>query len=158
MPPKRKAAKVQSSGGSDDEEYRMKRDRNNQVSYRYAYHQLPNHFFALKIVDLIRFFCPELCMKLQAVKRSRVKSKQRAEETNVRVQELKDKNGVLENNIETAQKELRFLKDLFLSQAAAKSEILAGIDLKKLLSDDYEEGGSGSGSGSSASKQSSTKS
>lgn len=89
-------------------------------------------------------------MKLQAVKRSRVKSKQRTEETNARVQELKVKNEVLEDNIETAQKELRFLKELFLSQAQAKSEKLVGIDLKRLLADDYDEGASGS----SSSKQS----
>lgn len=53
---------------------------------------------------------------------------------------------MLENNIETAQKDLRFLKELFLSQAEAKSEKLIGIDLKKLLADDYDGGGSGSSS------------
>lgn len=81
-----------------------------------------------------------------------MKSKQRAEETNARVDELKVKNGVLEDNIDTAQKELKFLKELFLSQAQAKSDTMVGIDLKKLLSDDYDEGPSGSGSGSSTAK------
>lgn len=45
MAPKRKAAKVQSSGGSDDEEYRKKRDRNNQVSNQIRiYDIISNHF------------------------------------------------------------------------------------------------------------------
>lgn len=148
MPPKRKAAKVQSSGGSDDEEYRKKRDRNNQVSHRYAHLLAFESFFRSKNCWFQYFL--DLCVKLQAVKRSRVKSKQRTEETNARVNELKVKNGVLEDNIETAQKELRFLKELFLSQAQAKSEKLVGIDLKRLLADDYDEGASGS----SSSKQS----
>lgn len=78
---------------------------------------------------------------MQAVKRSRVKSKQRADETSGRVQELKLKNDVLENQIKEASDDLRFLKELFLSQAETKSEKLVGLDLKKLLAEDYDEVG-----------------
>uniref|UniRef100_A0A336M1H7 CSON009809 protein n=1 Tax=Culicoides sonorensis TaxID=179676 RepID=A0A336M1H7_CULSO len=82
------------------EEYRKKRDRNNQ-----------------------------------AVKRSRVKSKKRTEETMTRVNQLKTKNKQLETKIEHLNKELKFLKDLFMTQAAAKADKIDVAQLKKLLAE-----------------------
>lgn len=76
---------------------------------------------------------------LQAVKRSRVKSKQRSQETLSRVRDLKVKNEVLEEKIKGLKKDLKFLKDLFLAQAQAKSDHLTNVDLKKLLAEDDED-------------------
>lgn len=153
MPPKRKAAKVQSD--SDNDEYRKKRDRNNQVSHRYAHlSAAKSYFFDLKTVDLILLSSSQR-YNSQAVKRSRVKSKQKAEETSARVQDLKINNARLEQKIENEHQNLKMLKELFLSQAQAKSEKLKGIDLKSLLEDDYDE--DGNGSSSSTLKPSSTK-
>lgn len=106
MPSKRKGA-VQSTSGNkssdpeNDEDYRKKRDRNNQ-----------------------------------AVKRSRVKSKQKTMETQSKVNELRVKNKVLEGKIEGLKKELELLKDLFLAQAKAKSDKVSDADIKRLLVDD----------------------
>lgn len=61
------------------------------------------------------------------------------EETSSRVDELKVRNQVLEARIDEKQKDLKNLKELFLLQAEAKSEKLKGIDLMKLLSDDYDD-------------------
>lgn len=72
-------------------------------------------------------------MVLKAVKRSRFKSKQKTQETQSRVQELKTKNTVLETKIKTLTKDLKFLKNLFLAQAQTKSESLAELNLKELL-------------------------
>ncbi|XP_020295264.1 CCAAT/enhancer-binding protein gamma isoform X2 [Pseudomyrmex gracilis] len=66
-----------------DEDYRKRRDRNNQ-----------------------------------AVKRSRVKSKLRTQQTLERVNQLKTENELLEEKIKMLTKELGFLKDLFLAHAA----------------------------------------
>jgi CCAAT/enhancer binding protein (C/EBP), gamma len=71
----------------------------------------------------------------QAVKRSRVKSKMKTEETVGRVNELRVKNEVLEEKIDNLSKELKFLKELFLAQAQAKSDKLSNVDLKALLAD-----------------------
>ncbi|KAJ6633146.1 CCAAT/enhancer-binding protein gamma [Pseudolycoriella hygida] len=98
MPTKRKGALT----SEDDEDYRSKRDRNNQ-----------------------------------AVKRSRVKSKQRTEQTQAKVSELRIKNQVLEEKIKSLTKDLQFLKDLFLSQAHTK-EMLTNPELRRLLADDDE--------------------
>ncbi|XP_020295265.1 CCAAT/enhancer-binding protein gamma isoform X3 [Pseudomyrmex gracilis] len=68
-----------------DEDYRKRRDRNNQ-----------------------------------AVKRSRVKSKLRTQQTLERVNQLKTENELLEEKIKMLTKELGFLKDLFLAHAVAK--------------------------------------
>ncbi|KAJ8962520.1 hypothetical protein NQ318_000911 [Aromia moschata] len=73
-----------------------------------------------------------------AVKRSRVKSKQKTQETVNRVNELRNENTVLEEKVKTLTKELGFLKELFLAHAsnnvdASKYE---GINLQKLLADD----------------------
>lgn len=54
---------------------------------------------------------------LQAVKRSRVKSRMRTQETLERVQQLKSENDQLEEKIKLLSKELSFLKDLFLAHA-----------------------------------------
>lgn len=88
-----------SSGDGDD--YRKKRDRNNQ-----------------------------------AVKRSRVKSRLRTQETMERVQKLKTENDMLEEKIKILSKELGFLKDLFLAHASSSQNVyLDDIDLSTILSD-----------------------
>ncbi|XP_053665147.1 CCAAT/enhancer-binding protein gamma [Anopheles marshallii] len=72
----------------------------------------------------------------QAVKRSRVKSKMKTEETQQRVNDLRLRNQVLEDKIDNQKKELKFLKELFLTQAQAKAEKLVGININELLQDD----------------------
>ncbi|XP_061404634.1 CCAAT/enhancer-binding protein gamma-like [Lethenteron reissneri] len=52
-----------------------------------------------------------------AVKKSRIKSKEKAEETQRRVNELKEENERLEAKIQTLSKELVVLKELFLEHA-----------------------------------------
>ncbi|XP_050096219.1 CCAAT/enhancer-binding protein 2 [Anopheles aquasalis] len=69
----------------------------------------------------------------QAVKRSRVKSKMKTEETQQRVNELRVKNQLLEDKIDNQRKELKFLKELFLTQAQAKADKLVGVNLNELL-------------------------
>jgi CCAAT/enhancer binding protein (C/EBP) gamma len=56
-------------------------------------------------------------MACQAVKRSRVKSKLRTQQTLERVNQLKTENEMLEGKIRMLTKELGFLKDLFLAHA-----------------------------------------
>ena len=56
-------------------------------------------------------------MVCQAVKRSRVKSKLRTQQTLERVNQLKTENEMLEEKIRMLTKELGFLKDLFLAHA-----------------------------------------
>jgi hypothetical protein len=56
-------------------------------------------------------------MICQAVKRSRVKSKLRTQQTLERVNQLKTENEMLEEKIRMLTKELGFLKDLFLAHA-----------------------------------------
>ncbi|XP_044736335.1 CCAAT/enhancer-binding protein gamma [Chrysoperla carnea] len=100
----RKSANATDSVDSDDgtDEYRKKRDRNNQ-----------------------------------AVKRSRVKSKMRTQETLARVTHLKNENSILEEKVKTLTKELGFLKELFLAHAGSSKNInIEGVDLSKLLSDE----------------------
>lgn len=60
----------------------------------------------------------------------------RTQETLGRVNELRVKNQVLEDKIKQLNKELKFLKELFLTQATAKSDKISQLDLKKLLADD----------------------
>ncbi|XP_050464130.1 CCAAT/enhancer-binding protein gamma isoform X2 [Cataglyphis hispanica] len=79
-----------------DEDYRKRRDRNNQ-----------------------------------AVKRSRVKSKLRTQQTLERVNQLKTENELLEEKIKMLTKELGFLKDLFLAHAA---EDKSTVDVLKTTS------------------------
>ena len=52
-----------------------------------------------------------------AVKRSRQKAREKANETNTRVQKLKNENEKLEEKIKLLSKELTFLKDIFLAHA-----------------------------------------
>ena len=52
-----------------------------------------------------------------AVKRSRQKAREKANETNSRVQKLKNENEKLEEKIKLLSKELTFLKDIFLAHA-----------------------------------------
>jgi CCAAT/enhancer binding protein (C/EBP), gamma len=59
----------------------------------------------------------------------------KTEETHGRVSELRVKNEVLEEKIDNLTKELKFLKELFLAQAQAKSDKLTNVDLKTLLAD-----------------------
>lgn len=53
----------------------------------------------------------------QAVKRSRVKSRMRTQQTLQRVNQLKTENDMLEEKIKLLSKELGFLKELFMAQA-----------------------------------------
>lgn len=88
---------------SSEEDYRKKRDKNNQ-----------------------------------AVKKSRVKSRMRTQETMQRVQKLKTENDMLEEKIKILSKELGFLKDLFLAHAGSSQNVKfegVDIDLETLLND-----------------------
>lgn len=73
---------LRDEGDSSEEDYRRKRDKNNQ-----------------------------------AVKRSRVKSRMRTQQTLQRVNQLKTENDILEEKIKLLSKELGFLKELFMAQA-----------------------------------------
>ncbi|XP_056638817.1 CCAAT/enhancer-binding protein gamma [Diorhabda carinulata] len=77
-----------------------------------------------------------------AVKRSRVKSKQKTQETLTRVNELRNENTILEEKVKTLTKELGFLKELFLAHASnsANKNKFEGLDLNKLLQDPSNEG------------------
>lgn len=66
------------------------------------------------------FFVFALWIFHQAVKRSRVKSKQRAVQTQDRVENLKDENNDLETRIEEKRKQIQTLKELFLETASRK--------------------------------------
>lgn len=72
-----------------------------------------------------------------AVKRSRIKSKQKTQETVNRVTQLKSENSVLEEKVKNLTKELGFLKELFLAHAGSASDAskFEGVDLQKLLCD-----------------------
>ncbi|KAJ8925367.1 hypothetical protein NQ315_009197 [Exocentrus adspersus] len=77
-----------------------------------------------------------------AVKRSRVKSKQKTQETVNRVNELRNENTVLEEKVKTLTKELGFLKELFLAHASNNVDPskFEGVNLQKLLEDDSSAG------------------
>ncbi|PBC29975.1 CCAAT/enhancer-binding protein gamma [Apis cerana] len=74
----------------------------------------------------------------QAVKRSRVKSKLRTQQTLERVNQLKTENELLEEKIKMLTKELGFLKDLFLAHAGSSQHSVnfQDIDLNALLAED----------------------
>ncbi|XP_035742523.1 CCAAT/enhancer-binding protein gamma-like [Vespa mandarinia] len=74
----------------------------------------------------------------QAVKRSRVKSKLRTQQTLERVNQLKRENELLEEKIKMLTKELGFLKDLFLAHAGSSQHSMnfQDIDLNALLAED----------------------
>ena len=63
-----------------------------------------------------------MILSLQAVRRSRNKSKQKAEETASRVGKLKQNNCNLEGKINELKKTKKILKDLFLEQTTKKLE------------------------------------
>lgn len=72
-----------------------------------------------------------------AVKKSRTKSKLRAQETQQKVAKLREENESLVAKIKVLNKELSFLKDLFLAHAGANgggrgSSNLDGVDLSFL--------------------------
>lgn len=50
--------------------------------------------------------------------------------------DLRLKNQLLEDKIDNQKKELKFLKELFITQAQAKADKLVGINLNELLQDD----------------------
>lgn len=68
-----------------------------------------------------------------------MKTKQKTQETENRVKWLRTNNKILEEKIEKHQKDLKFLKDLFLAQAQTKAQTVSTIDLKKLLQSDDED-------------------
>ncbi|NP_001233039.1 uncharacterized protein LOC100158872 isoform X1 [Acyrthosiphon pisum] len=95
------SAVLRDEGDSSEDDYRRKRDKNNQ-----------------------------------AVKRSRVKSRMRTQQTLQRVNQLKTENDMLEEKIKLLSKELGFLKELFMAQAGTSQiELPKSVDLKTLLSD-----------------------
>lgn len=55
------------------------------------------------------------------------------------VNDLRVKNKVLEDKIKNQTKDLKFLKELFLAQAQAKSDKLVGVNLAELLKSSDEE-------------------
>ncbi|KAI5726835.1 hypothetical protein M8J76_009254 [Diaphorina citri] len=71
-----------------------------------------------------------------AVKRSRVKSRIKTQETMERVNKLKTENDMLEEKIKILSRELSFLKNLFLAHAGSTNGIdMDDIDLESLLAD-----------------------
>ncbi|KAJ1527048.1 hypothetical protein ONE63_008589 [Megalurothrips usitatus] len=77
----------------------------------------------------------------QAVRRSRVKSRLRTQETLERVNQLKTENELLEEKIRLLTKELGFLKDLFLAHTGNSQGIdLKDLDLERLLRDESSDG------------------
>jgi len=71
----------------------------------------------LEVPFTVIYTCHSYFRTLQAVKRSRVKSKLRTQQTLERVNQLKTENELLEEKIKMLTKELGFLKDLFLAHA-----------------------------------------
>ncbi|KAK1131815.1 hypothetical protein K0M31_015971 [Melipona bicolor] len=84
----------------------------------------------IEIINIVIFF--------QAVKRSRVKSKLRTQQTLERVNQLKTENELLEEKIKMLTKELGFLKDLFLAHAGSSQHSVnfQDVDLNALLAED----------------------
>ncbi|XP_066244948.1 CCAAT/enhancer-binding protein gamma-like [Euwallacea similis] len=82
-----------------------------------------------------------------AVKRSRVKSKQKTQETVSRVSKLRNENSILEEKVKTLTKELSFLKELFLAHASNNIDPskFEGVSLQKLLEDESAAGTSADG-------------
>lgn len=99
------SAVLRDEGDSSEDDYRRKRDKNNQVVYSFK-------LFCEFSVCLLVYFL--IC---QAVKRSRVKSRMRTQQTLQRVNQLKTENDMLEEKIKLLSKELGFLKELFMAQA-----------------------------------------
>jgi len=75
-----------------------------------------------------------------AVKRSRQKAREKANETSTRVQKLKTENEKLEDRIKLLSKELTFLKDIFLAHAGTSHGInLEDMDVAALLKEDTDD-------------------
>jgi len=75
-----------------------------------------------------------------AVKRSRQKAREKANETSSRVQKLKTENEKLEEKIKLLSKELTFLKDIFLAHAGTSHGInLEDMDVAALLKEDTDD-------------------
>uniref|UniRef100_A0A224XPP8 Putative basic region leucine zipper transcription factor n=1 Tax=Panstrongylus lignarius TaxID=156445 RepID=A0A224XPP8_9HEMI len=69
-----------------------------------------------------------------AVKKSRVKSRMRTQETMERVEQLKRENDQLEEKIKLLSKELGFLKELFIAHAG-NSGVPQNVDLNTIFAD-----------------------
>lgn len=119
------APRKQSSGNSSDSSSSMGRGKRSALldkdSEEYRLHRERNNL---------------------AVKKSRTKSKQRAQETQQKVAQLRAENEALVAKIKILNKELSFLKDLFLAHAGATGGSrgncagLEGVDLSFLNEDD----------------------
>lgn len=81
-----------------------------------------NYFVETILKTFIYLF--NILIFFQAVKRSRVKSKLRTQQTLERVNQLKTENELLEEKIKMLTKELGFLKDLFLAHAGIQIYIM----------------------------------
>lgn len=81
-----------------------------------------NYFLETILKTFIYLF--NILIFFQAVKRSRVKSKLRTQQTLERVNQLKTENELLEEKIKMLTKELGFLKDLFLAHAGIQIYII----------------------------------
>lgn len=121
MPSKKK--NVKAAANEFDEDYRKKRERNNQVSWGTFGGAISENFLTLGIL-----------LPLQAVKKSREKSKMNTIETHRRVENLRVENKVLENEIVNLKKKLKLLKELFIAQAKAKSN--NNVNIKEILGSD----------------------
>ncbi|CAD5117268.1 unnamed protein product [Dimorphilus gyrociliatus] len=71
-----------------------------------------------------------------AVRKSRMKSRMKQKETNLRVEELKKENEELEERIKLLSKELGVLKDLFLAYAG--NNVSAVDEAKNIVRNDHE--------------------
>jgi len=73
-----------------------------------------------------------------AVKKSRDKSKQKSREASQRVQQLQVENENLKATVDNMQAELRYLKDMLISQAGASDYLSSATeaDIEYLLRDD----------------------
>lgn len=77
---------------------------------------------------------------LQAVKKSRYKSKQRTQETFTRVTKLKAENQELEEKVKSLTKDLKFLKELFVEFASnAQNPKFQNMDLDALTRDSQDD-------------------
>lgn len=73
------------------------------------------------------------------MKKSRVKSKQKTQETQGRVQVLKGNIVKLEEKIHNHRNTMKLLKELFVSQAKSKSDTMSPEAIQFLLKEDEDE-------------------
>lgn len=73
--------------------------------------------------------------EFQAVKKSRIKQKEHAMDTERRVEKLKAEKVTLERRIQEKEKEKTLLKDLFLEAAQLKSKSNPNLNLQEILKD-----------------------